>query len=130
MSCKDDLLVEAALRRLSKAPSTLLEGLVRELRVSRRTLQNAINIITGKTFRELRDQLLAERVTSLLNSHPARGIKELSFELGYKSPRSFARAIKRACGSSPGQLRSWIISQLLQDEKRIIPPRGERTRKR
>lgn len=129
MSCKHDLLVDVALRRLSLAPSTLLEGLTRELQVSRRTLQNAINMITGKTFRELRDELLVERVKSLLESQPTREIKELSFELGFESPRSFARAIKRACGFSPAQLRSRIIFQLLQDEKQTVF-HGEETSKK
>jgi AraC-like DNA-binding protein len=122
MSCNHDLLVDAALRRLSLAPSRLLEGLARELQVSRRTLQNAINMIAGKTFRELRDELLVKRVKSLLESYPTRGIKQLSFELGFKSPRSFARAIKRACGFSPAQLRSRIIFQLLQNEKQTLFP--------
>lgn len=122
MSFEHDLLLNAALRRMSREPSALLEDLARESHVSRRTLQNAIKF-TGKTFRELRDELLFERVNSLLESHPTRGIKELSFELGYKSPRSFARAIKRACGFSPAQLRSRIISQFLQDEKGTVPER-------
>src|SRR5437868_8941683 len=106
MSCKHDLLLDAALRRLGLLPTTLLQDLAWELHVSRRTLENAIRIIKGKTFRELRDELLVERVKCLLESHPTRGIKELSSELGFKSPRSFARAIKRACGFSPRQLRS------------------------
>lgn len=120
MSSKHYLLLNAALRRLSRAPSSRLEDLTREFDVSRRTLQNAINMTTGKTFRRLRDELLVERVNSLLESHPTRGIKELSFQLGYKSPRSFARAIKRACGFSPAQIRSRIISQLLQDKKEAV----------
>ena len=122
MSRKQDLLLDAALRRLTLAPSTLLADLTQELHVSRRTLQNAMNRTMGKTFRELRDELLAKRFKSLLESHPTRGIKELSFELGFKSPRSFARAIKRACGFSPAQLRSRMILQLLQDEMQIIFP--------
>lgn len=120
MSCKHDLLVDIVLRRLRLAPSTLLDDLIGELQVSRRTLQNAINMITGKTFRELRDELLVERVKSLLEFDPTRGIKELSFKLGFKSPRSFARAINRACGLSPTQLRSEIIFRLLQDHERTV----------
>jgi AraC-like DNA-binding protein len=117
MSCKQDLLLDEVMHRLSLAPSTLLERLAQEFDVSRRTLHNAISMITGKTFRELRDEQLVERLNSLLESHPTRGIKELSFELGFKSPRSFARAIKRACGFSPSELRSRIIFQLIQDKK-------------
>lgn len=114
MSSKHDLLVDGALRHLRHAPALRLEDLARQLHLSRRTLENAIIMRTGKTFRDLRGELLVERVKNLLESDPARAIKELSFELGYKSARSFARAIKRACGLSPAQLRSRIIFQLLQ----------------
>jgi AraC-like DNA-binding protein len=91
MSCKYDLLLNAALRRLRRVPATLLRDLTQEFRVSRRTLENAISMTTGKTFREVRDEVLVKQVKNLLESRPTRGIKELCFELGYKSPRSFSR---------------------------------------
>ena len=120
MSCKHDLLQNAASSHVSRSPSSRLEDLTREFHVSRRTLQNAIKMTTGKTFRELRNELLVERANSLLESHPARGIKELAFELGYKSSRSFARAIRRACGCSPSELRSRVMRRLLQAERRTF----------
>jgi len=129
MSHKHQLLLNAVFHQLRRTPSCPLGDLSRELCVSRRTLQNAINIITGNTFRDLRDELLVERVKSILESHPTLGIKELSFELGFKFPRSFARAIKRACGFSPAQLRSRIIFQLLQDEKQAVSPDKGRDKK-
>src|SRR5882762_9341292 len=114
MSCKQKLLLDAVLRRLNSAPAARLGDLTREFNVSRRTLQNAVNMTIAKTFREVREQILVKRVKTLLDSQPTRGIKELSFELGYKSGRSFARAIKRVCGFSPAQLRSRIILQLFK----------------
>ena len=96
------MMLNAALRRLRRVPATLLRDLTQEFRVSRRTLENAISMTTGKTFREVRDEVLVKQVKNLLESRPTRGIKELCFELGYKSPRSFARAVKRACGIFAG----------------------------
>ncbi|PYU00230.1 MAG: hypothetical protein DMG38_09025 [Acidobacteria bacterium] len=119
MSDKQTLLLNAVLRRLDRAPSGLLKDLSREMGVSRRTLQKVVSTAKGKTFREVREEMLVEQVKSLLESHPTRAIKELAFELGYKSPRSFARAIKRVCGSSPAELRSRTIFQLLQLQKGI-----------
>lgn len=116
MSSKQDLLLDAVIRRLNRAPFTSLGDLARELHVSTRTLQNVIKLATGGTFRRLRDELLVARVKSLLESDPTRAIKGLSSELGCKSPRSFARTVKQACGSSPEQLRSRIILHLLRDE--------------
>jgi AraC-like DNA-binding protein len=129
MPNKRNSLIDTVLRRLNGAPSTPLTDLTRELRVSRRTLQYAVRMSTGKTFRELRDELRVERVKTALESHPTRAIKALSSELGYKSPRSFARAIKRACGSPPAKLRSQIICQLVQAEKCRVCPETERRKR-
>src|SRR6266700_3013814 len=120
MSSKQDLLLNAVIRRLNRAPATLLGEIARELHVSTRTIQNVVKLATGKTFRKLRQELLVERVKGLLESDPNRSIKELSFELGYKSPRSFARATKQCCGSSPEQLRSRIILHVIQVEKETV----------
>lgn len=120
MSSKQDLLVSAVLRRLNRAPATLLGEIARELHVSTKTLQNVVKLATGKTFRNLRGELLVRKVNTLLESDPTRPIKDLSFELGYKSPRSFARAVKQGCGSSPEQLRSRIIFDVLHDEKATV----------
>ena len=120
MSSKQDLLLNAVIRGLSGAPFTPLGNLARELHVSTRTLQNVIKLTTGKTFRKLRDELLLGKVKGLLESDPTRAIKDLSSKLGCKSPRSFARTVKHACGFSPEQLRSRIIFHLLQDEKETV----------
>ncbi|SRR5712691_2626613 len=92
-------------------PCCSLGALSRELHVSRRTNQNAVSAVTGKTFRDPRDELLLARVKSLLVSAPNTTIREVSLEAGYRSPRSFARAVRRACGISPQKLRARIASR-------------------
>lgn len=101
MSHARKLLLHTISLRLHSAPFGGLEDLSRELRVSRRTIERTVIRDSGKTFRNLREEILVERVTAIFASHPAQLIKELSLDLGYNSPRSFARAVKRACGSSP-----------------------------
>lgn len=115
MSSKQDLMVSEVLRSLNHAPATLLGEIARKLHVSPRTLQIVVKLATGKTFRKLRCELLVQRVNTLLGSDPTRPIKDLSFELGYESPRSFARAVKQGCGSSPEHLRARIIFDALHD---------------
>ena len=114
MPSRQDLLLNAVMRRLKRAPCTPLGEIARELHVSTRTLQNVVKLGTGETFRKVRDELLVGRVKTLLEADPSRPIKDLSYELGYKSPRSFARAVKQGCGFSPEQLRSRIIFDVLQ----------------
>ena len=94
-------------------PCCSLGELSRELRVSRRTIQNAVDAVTGTKFRDLRDELLVVKIKNLLASAPNTTIREVSLDAGYRSPRSFARAVRRACGVSPQQLRTFIADELL-----------------
>jgi AraC-like DNA-binding protein len=105
MSYDQGLLFEAILLSLRRRPSALLRDLSRELQVSERTIQKVVSLATGKTFRDLRDGLLLEHARNLLVSQLPCTIKEVSVGLGYQSPSAFARAIKRASGFSPQQLR-------------------------
>lgn len=108
MSYDPTLLYERIFLCLQRNPTLSLEELSQELHVSRRTIQNTVTGATGKKFRDLREELLLARFQSALAAEPAAAIKELSSEIGYHSPRSFARAIRRACGIAPEQLRSLI----------------------
>lgn len=96
---------------LQRKPNSSLIELSRELHVSRRTIQSAVISITGKNFRELQHETLLARVQSILLTRPGIAIKELASEVGYRSARSFARAVRRACGVSPEQLRIRIVRE-------------------
>jgi|SRR5580700_2100444 AraC family transcriptional regulator len=112
MSYDHQLLQDTVLSRLRRAPSCLLGDLSRELCVSRRTIQKAVSTATGKTFRHFREEMLVERVRIILASNPMMSVKELSFVVGFKSPSSFSRAIKRACLCCPEELRSRMVREL------------------
>lgn len=104
-------LFDAVLFHLYQTPYRLLGDLALQLRVSRRTIENCIHLAAGKTFRDLRQEILLERTKSLLASSPTVSVKELSFAMGFKQASSFSRAIKRACGSYPEQLRSHALNE-------------------
>src|SRR6267154_1288561 len=101
MSYDQHLLFKAISLSLRRSPCISLLELSKELRVSRRTIQKVVDSTTGRSFRELREGILIARVRTLCLSGPSLAIKELSFSLGYQSARSFARAVRRACGVSP-----------------------------
>lgn len=121
MRYEPKFLLDAILLRLTCNPSRLLGEFSRELRVSQRTIEKAIIIASGKTFRELREEILVKRVRSTFASDPTRKIKGLASDLGYKSPRSFSRAIKRATGSCPEELRAKVIRDLEAVENTALP---------
>ena len=105
MSYDYRLLFERVAIRLQRNPSSSLRKLSRDLRVGRRTIQKAVNVVTGKKFRILKDEFLLKMVKTLLASGPNMTIRKRSLEVGYKTSRSFARAVRRASGFSPQELR-------------------------
>jgi AraC-like DNA-binding protein len=105
MSYEPTLLYERIFLSLQENLNLSLEELSQDLHVSRRTIQNTVVSVSGKKFRELREQLLLTRFREAFAAEPSTVIKELSSEFGYRSPRSFARAVRRACGLPPEELR-------------------------
>jgi AraC family transcriptional regulator len=99
-------------QHLRDTPNRSLRDLAIQFRVSVRTIENIVKSTTGTDLRELRKEILVEKFTSLVISSPTSEIKELSFAAGYKSARSFARAVRRASGFSPQQLRSNITEDM------------------
>jgi AraC-like DNA-binding protein len=120
MSYDPALLFQRISSNLYGNPSLSLAELSQELRVSRRTIQNTVIVTSGKKFRELRDELLLAKFQCALVTEPSFTIKELSSEIGYGSPRSFARAIRRASGVSPEQLRARLAGELIGVESMNI----------
>jgi len=105
MSYDQRLLFNHVLTALRRTPICSLGVLSRELGVSVRTIEAVVSHCAGKGFRDLRQEALVAEVKALLAERPARAIKEISYAMGYNSPRSFARAVKRVCGLTPEQLR-------------------------
>lgn len=113
MSYDNVLLSQRILRSLERNPSYSLKLLSHELHVSRRTIEYVAFATKGKRFKELRAEALLAKVRGIIQETPIISIKELTFEVGYKSPRSFARAVRRLFGLTPKQLRSLSAEKIL-----------------
>jgi AraC-like DNA-binding protein len=127
-----DLLLSDFLQRLKQDPAKSLKSLSREMGVSARTLQNLSLLASGRCFKELQRETLLAIVRGHLLRQPTLSIKELSFCLGYNSPRAFARSVRRASGMSPISLRASVTKQLCTAEMRPLsvtdPPVALRAR--
>ena len=120
MSYDPRLLFHSIALCLKQNPAISLGTLSKELQLSRRTIQKAIAVGSGKNFRSLREEFLLARVKSLFLSEPTSEIKAISFTIGYESPRSFARAIRRASGFSPEELRSRAAGELMRGREDVL----------
>lgn len=101
---------------LTQMPHTSLAEISRRFGVERHTLRRTILAQTKKTFREFRKDLLLTRTEELMSGGANRSLKEISFMLGYESPRSFTRFVKAGTGHPPSIFRH------LQDNKGLETP--------
>jgi two-component system, response regulator YesN len=91
---------------LRSRPYGTLDEIAAHIHVERHTIEKAVKQATGKTFRELRTELLLLHATGMLNAESNQSIKEIAFKLGYQSQRSFSRFIRTAAGCSPKEIRN------------------------
>ena len=98
--------------RLDHTPACSLAGLSREFQVCARTISKyRYTHDRRRKFSSFKDDILIARLTRLFLARPFSPVKELSFDLGYKCSRTFARAVRRACGVSAAELRKRIVSE-------------------
>jgi methylphosphotriester-DNA--protein-cysteine methyltransferase len=106
MSYDPKLLFEQISVCLHENPRRTLEELAHSLHVSKRIIKKTVRSLTAGNFRHYREEVLMERVKGFFAMQPGAAIKVLSIDLGFKSPSSFARAVRRALGACPGELRT------------------------
>jgi AraC-like DNA-binding protein len=117
MSYDPRALFEQIAACLKENPRKTLEELSQNLHVSKRTIKKTVRLATGGNFRSYREEVLMDRVKGFFAVQPEVAIKVLSIDLGFKSPSSFARAVRRASGSCPGELRTVVAGELPRAEK-------------
>ena len=117
MSYDPRLLFEQIASALNETPRNTLEELSERLHVSKRTIKKTVRLSTGGTFRQYREEVLMERVKGFFAKEPRAAIKVLSIDLGFKSPSSFARAVRRASGACPGELRTFVGGEMPAAER-------------
>ena len=112
MSYDSRLLFAQICIRLDHTPACSLADLSREFQVGTTTIQNVVGSMTGGVkFDNFKDDILVARLTRLFLARHISPLEEISLALGYKSSRTFARAVRRACGVPPAQFRKRIVSQ-------------------
>ncbi len=85
-------------RLLSTKPRMTLLRVAEELNVGTHTLSRSVRQFTGKSFCEYQKAKILERTCCLIATDAALLEKQIAAQIGYSSPDSFARFIKRTTG--------------------------------
>jgi len=111
---------------LDKTPSRSLLDLSREFQVGPNAIQKAVASMTNRSFTKFKDDVLMAKLTRLLIARPMASVKEMAFDLGYKSVPSFDWHVRRASGVSPARLRLRIAGEMAaQYCPEQIPEQGQ-----
>ena len=78
-------------RILESAPLTTLAAISKGTGIGRHTFTRALRGVSGVTFREKRTEVLRARVEKSKYGDTPRTIKEIAFDLGYRSANSLSR---------------------------------------
>jgi len=108
IKCQSEIVasVERILRhRLAEHPT--LGDVASSLNLSERTLRRHL-AAAGRVYRDIHDQLRAERALELLSAG-ALSIADIGSEVGYSDAREFRRAFKRWTGAAPTAMRHSAI---------------------
>jgi AraC-like DNA-binding protein len=124
MSGRDSILVASATQALERYGISSLDGIASCVGVHRHTVASAIRRTQGLTFRQWRAMLLARRAAEAFRCQPNLSIKEIAAALGFSTPQSFCRFVKRTTGMVPSDLRRQIQSDELSQS--AIAARGRR----
>jgi len=105
---------------LDQSPAHSLVRLSRQFQVSTGAIQKVVASMTNRNFTRFKDDILMAKFTRLVMARPSLSINELSSRLGYKSSRSFAWQVRRACGASPARVRIRIASEIAAQNRQAM----------
>lgn len=111
MSYDHESLLRRIFLHMMREPCISVQSISKELQVSRRTIQSVIRRGAKKSYSDLRREILVVKTIELFSVQACLAIKQVSFAVGFASPRSFARAIRKATGMSPEDLRSRVRAE-------------------
>ncbi len=91
--------------RLSLRPRSSLCELSRASGFERHLIERAVRIAKGVSFREYQKRAILTSAVTMLTNGRKYSIKRIALELGYWSPESFSRFIKKTTGRSASEIR-------------------------
>lgn len=78
----------------------------REMNLGRTSLFNKIKGVTGQTPNDFITTMKMKKATFLLSNHPEFNISDITYQLGFSSPKYFSKCFKKQFGMTPSEYRS------------------------
>lgn len=78
----------------------------REMNLGRTSLFNKIKGVTGQTPNDFIITMKMKKATFLLSNHPEFNISDITYQLGFSSPKYFSKCFKKQFGMTPSEYRS------------------------
>ena len=112
MAYENQALVRVAIGMLRASPARTVSSVAQACHVSRHTLNRAFVSYCGATVRDVRRGCLRDAAEDVLSNEGSLSIKEISAGLGFATPRSFARWVRRENGLAPSALRARLCARV------------------
>ena len=77
-----------------------------EMNLGRTSLFNKIKGITGQTPNDFMITLKMKKATFLLTNNPELNISDITYRLGFNSPKYFSKCFKEQFGMTPSDYKS------------------------
>jgi AraC-like DNA-binding protein len=104
--CYDQhLLAAEVLDLLSEKPCLSLQNICQRIHIDRHTVTRTLRNTWGTSFRDFRREVIAKQAAHLLQRCPNLSLKEVAFQLGFSSPKTFAHFLKNMTGLTPKEYR-------------------------
>ncbi len=87
-------------------PEFGIDEFSREMNLGRTSLFNKIKGVTGQTPNDFITTMKMKKATFLLSNHPEFNISDITYQLGFSSPKYFSKCFKKQFGMTPSTYRS------------------------
>ena len=91
-------------------PDFVIDEFARELGVSRTVFYSKFKTLTGMTPNDYVMNFKMKRATYLLQNHPELQITDITYQLGFCSPRYFSRCFKMQFNITPTEFRKQLAA--------------------
>lgn len=101
-------------------PDFVIDEFARELGLSRTVFYSKFKALTGMTPNDFVINFKLKRATDLLQNHPELQIADITYQLGFCSPRYFSRCFKAQFNLTPSEYRKQLGAKERTEKDEIV----------